>query len=313
MHEIFHGAGVFFDRLASVHWQWLGIAVCCQLLRLACVSRAWRNIVQAAYPQAQVPWRSFFGAVAAAVGVNAIVPARGGDLVRLFIAKHRVEGSTYPTLASTLIVLTLFDFVVASCLMIWALFLGVLPGADALKGLGSFDFGWVLDHPGRTFVIVGVIFLIALGVFLWFVEQIQDFWARVRLGFAVLRDKRAYLRHVALWQACDWTLRIIAIFWFLKAFGLPATIHNALLVQVSQSLATTLPLSPSGIGTEQAFLLYLFSGKASDTVLLSFSVGMRITLIVVNAVAGFTAIAIMLGTVRWRAHIEREEPTIARE
>jgi uncharacterized protein (TIRG00374 family) len=171
----------------------------------------------------------------------------------------------------------------------------------------------VLHHPGRAFVIFGVIALIALMIFLWFVEQIQDFWARVRLGFAVLRDKRGYLRHVALWQACDWTLRVVAIFWFLKAFGLPATVHNALLVQVSQSLATTLPLSPSGIGTEQAFLLYLFSGKVADSVLLSFSVGMRITLIIVNAVVGFTAIAIMLGTVRWRAHIEREEPRIAGE
>jgi uncharacterized membrane protein YbhN (UPF0104 family) len=306
--EIFHAAGVFFDRLASVHWGWLGLAVCCHLLRLACVSRAWRNIVQASYPDANVPWRSFFGAIAAAVGVNAIIPARGGDLVRLFIAKHRVEGSTYPTLGATLVVLTMFDFVVAGCLMIWALFLGVLPGTNALKRLHMFDFGWVLHHPGRAFVVVGVVFLIALMIFLWFVEQIQDFWAHVRQGFAVLADRRAYLRNVALWQAGDWTLRIVAIFWFLKAFGLPATVHNALLVQVSQSLATTLPLSPSGIGTEQAFLLYLFRGKAARAVLLSFSVGMRITLMIVNVIVGFTAILIMLGTLRWRERVEAAAP-----
>jgi uncharacterized membrane protein YbhN (UPF0104 family) len=289
-----------------VHWLPLAIGILCHLLRLACVSRAWRNIVQAAYPKAVVAWRSFVGAIAAAVGVNAIVPARGGDIVRLYIIRHRVEGSSYPTLAATLIVLTLFDFVVAGCLMIWALFLGVLPGANALKRLHMFDFGWVLHHPGRAFVVFGVAFLIVLMVLLWYAEHIQGFWARVRQGFTILHDRRAYLRHVAAWQACDWTLRIIAIFWFLKAFGLPATVHNALLVQVAQSLATTLPISPSGIGTEQAFLLYLFSGKAPRAVLLSFSVGMRITLIIVNVIVGFTAILLMLGTVRWRRRVEAE-------
>jgi uncharacterized membrane protein YbhN (UPF0104 family) len=73
-------------------------------------------------------------------------------------------------------------------------------------------------------------------------------------------------------------------------------------VQVSAGLASLLPITPSGIGTEQAFLLYLLRDQASRTALLSFSVGMRITLIVVNLVLGFAALFITLRTVHWRQH-----------
>ena len=50
-----------------------------------------------------------FGAYVAGTGVNAIIPARGGDVVRLYLAKHRIEGSTYTTLVSTSLLQTLFD------------------------------------------------------------------------------------------------------------------------------------------------------------------------------------------------------------
>jgi hypothetical protein len=66
------------------------------------------------------------------------------------------------------------------------------------------------------------------------------------------------------------------------------------------------PFSPAGIGTEQAFLLYVFRGLASRTALLSFSVGMRVTLIVVNATLGFGAILLTLRTLRWRRIVEAD-------
>jgi uncharacterized protein (TIRG00374 family) len=109
-------------------------------------------------------------------------------------------------------------------------------------------------------------------------------------------------------QVLDWTLRLVAVFCFLHAFGVPATLRNVLLVQVSQSLATVLPFSPGGIGTEQAFLVYLFRGVTSHSQALSFSVGMRVTLTIVNAAVGFTAILLMLKTLRFREVVE-EEPT----
>ena len=60
------------------------------------------------------------GAYVAGVGVNAIAPARAGDVVKLYLVRHRIAGSAYPTLASSLVVETLFDFVAAGSIFIWA-------------------------------------------------------------------------------------------------------------------------------------------------------------------------------------------------
>lgn len=289
-----------------MHWAPLGIAVCFHVLRLTVLSRAWRNVLAAAYPGARVRWRSIFGAQMAGVGVNAIVPARGGDVVRVVLAKRRIEGSRYPTVASTILLLTLFDMVVAGALVIWATALGKLPGGSVLERLPSFEFAWAFRHPDRALIVFGLLFVSAVLLLLWYAEQIEDFWARIRQGFAILGNRRAYLRRVALFQACDWALRITAIFWFLRAFGLPATVFNALLVQASQSLSTLLPLAPSGIGTEQALILYVLRGKAASAVLLSFSVGMRLTLMAVNALLGLGAILLMTGTLRLRGAVEPE-------
>ena len=43
---------------------------------MACTSRAWRNVLAAAYPEERVPWRAIYPAYLAGVGINAIIPAR---------------------------------------------------------------------------------------------------------------------------------------------------------------------------------------------------------------------------------------------
>jgi uncharacterized membrane protein YbhN (UPF0104 family) len=306
MTGVLHDIGVFFHHLADVGWTALGIALACQFVKLCCVSRAWRNILAASYPEARVRWRSIFGAVLARVGVNAIVPARGGDALGLFIVKRRIEGSRYPTLGATLVALTLFDSVVASCFIVYALIARELPGSSVLARLHAFDFHWFFAHLRGTLIVLGVILLLLLLLLLWFAEQLIGFRERVAQGFAVFSDKTYYLRRVAVWQVADWSLRLVMIYFFLRAFHVPATLHNAILVQVTQSLAVLFPISPSGIGTEQALLLYTFAGKAAKSVLLSFSVGMRVTLIVFNALLGFGSIVLMLRTLRWRQRVEAD-------
>ena len=93
----------------------------------------------------------------AGAGVNAIIPARSGDAVRVVLAKRAVEGSSYATIASTLVLLSLFDFVVATCLVTWAAVTGQLP-----KVLGpSFDFGWAFHNPGTFLKVIGLVLVVA--------------------------------------------------------------------------------------------------------------------------------------------------------
>jgi uncharacterized membrane protein YbhN (UPF0104 family) len=308
IHSILHAIEVFFGHLASVEWKWLALGIACHLCKLLAVSRAWTNIIKAAYPDSRVRYRQMFGAYVAGTGVNAIIPARGGDVVRLFLAKRRVEGSTYTTLVSTSLLQTVFDMAVASCFILWAITQHVLPGLNVLRSpsLPSLDYGWAFRHPLIGLILFGLLLVLGTALIAWIAERVEEFKAKVAQGFAAVRDRSYYLRRVAFWQLVDWSLRLVTVFFFLRAFGIPATLRNALLVQVSQSLATIFPVSPAGIGTEQALLVYIFRNVTSKSLALSFSVGMRVTLIIVNALVGFAAILLMTGTVHVRRAAEAD-------
>ncbi|HWG56851.1 MAG TPA: lysylphosphatidylglycerol synthase transmembrane domain-containing protein [Gaiellaceae bacterium] len=300
MGQVLHAIRVFFEQLAAVDFAPLALAVGIHLVKTFCTSRAWRNAIAAAYPDRAVPQRSIYGAYIAAVGVNAVVPARGGDAVKLYLAHRSVDGASYATLAATLFVLSLFDIAMGGLIFGYALTLGVLPGVGALPHLAAFDFGWVGAYPELAIVLALVLAILVFFGGTWLRFRVHGLKARLAQGVVVLRDRERYLRTVATWQACDWALRFVAIWFFLDAFGIAQSVRNVLLVQVTQSLATLVPVSPGGIGTEQAFIVYVFDGAVSTTRLLSFSVGMKLTLVAANVAAGFTAIFLMLGHVRWR-------------
>jgi uncharacterized membrane protein YbhN (UPF0104 family) len=299
--DVLHAIGVFFEQLAAVKFTALGLAVATHLLKTMCTSRAWRNTISASYPEAETPWRRIYAAYLSGVGVNAIIPARAGDAVRLYMAHRAVAGSTYTTLASTLLVLSLFDMAMAAVIFAYALTLGVLPGADALGGLSGFDFGFFAANPEFTAVLLVVLAIFGVVGYFWLRLHVAEFKLRVRQGLTILSDRTAYLRRVAFWQACDWTLRFVAIWFFLDAFGVEQSLRNVLLVQVTQSLATLVPISPGGIGTEQAFIVFVFEGAVSTARLISFSVGMKLTLITTNALLGFGALFLTFGHADWRS------------
>lgn len=305
MGDVLHAIGVFFEQLAAVEFSALGLAIVSHLLKTLCTGRAWQNAIAAAYPDADVPYRPIYAAYVSAVGVNALVPARGGDAVKLFLAHRAVPGSTYTTLASTLFVLSVFDMAAAGTLFVYALTLGVLPGLGSLGGLPGFDFGFLAAEPELTLVLLLAAAIFGVFGFFWLRFHWAEFKERVRQGVVVLADRPRYLREVALWQAGDWALRFAAIWFFLDAFGVEQSLRNILLVQVTQSLATLVPVSPGGIGTEQAFIVVIFKGAVSTSRLLSFSVGMKLTLITVNVIVGFAALFLTLGHTDWRSLVGR--------
>jgi glycosyltransferase 2 family protein len=297
--RILDGVNAFFEQLGSVSFGPLALAICCHLLKMACTSRAWRNVLAAAYPEERVPWISIYGAYLAGVGINAIIPARAGDAVRIVLAHRAIKNSTYTTVVSSTLVLSLFDMLAASFFLAWAIGIGGLPGIDVLSQLRSFDFAWILARPLLFDLVVAGVLVIVGVVGIWIAGHVANFRERVAQAFRVMSPPSRYVRKVAVWQAADWTLRLVTIWFLLAAFHIPQTLRNAGLAQVSQSVATLFPITPAGVGTEQAFLLYALSGVASAAVLLAFSVGAKLTITVTNVVAGFTAIFLILRTVRF--------------
>jgi uncharacterized membrane protein YbhN (UPF0104 family) len=296
----------FGSHIAAVSWGALALAVALHVLKLVLRVRAWQNILAASYPGTRVPYWGIFGAYVAGVGVNSIAPARGGDLAKLYLAKRRVSGSTYPTLGSSLIVETLFDFFVAAGIIAWAIVLGVLPGVPDLPRIPAFDWRFVVQHPAIAAFLGGVLLFGALLLAGWASRHVFALRAKLAQGFAALHDRRAFLRGVVSWQAASWVARIASVWFFLEAFHIAATAETVVAVLAVQSLSTLLPFTPGGAGTQQAVLVFALGGMASASSILSFSVGMQLATVIANVVLGFGAIAIMLRTLSWRRHVEAE-------
>jgi uncharacterized membrane protein YbhN (UPF0104 family) len=306
VHAFIDAVAAFGSHIAAVSWGALFLAIGLHVVRLALRVRAWQNILAASYPGVRVPYRGIFGAYIAGVGVNSITPARGGDLVKLYLAKRRVDGSTYPTLGSSLVVETLFDAVVAAVILIWAIQLGVLPGLPDLPKISAFDWTFVVEHPTAAAFVGGILLFAGFLVAGWASRHVYALRAKLAQGFVALHDRRAFLREVVAWQAASWVARIASVWFFLDAFNIETSATTVVAVLAVQSLSTLLPFTPGGAGAQQAVLVFALGGTASASALLSFSVGMQLATVVANVVLGFGAIAIMLRTLSWRRHVEAE-------
>jgi uncharacterized membrane protein YbhN (UPF0104 family) len=291
---------VFWHHLSAVRWAPLGVALAIHLVKLVMRSFAWRNILAAAYPEQRVKRLPVLGAYVAGVGVNAIAPARAGDVVKLYLVKRRLRGSAYPTLAPTLVVETLVDFVVAGAVFVWALTAGVVPSRQVIERLPSVDWSLPLHHPNWAIGVVAAIVLALLLVGLRAGRRIEAFRRQVGRGFAILGDRGAYLRLVVSWQLLSWVARLASIYFFLQAFRLTPSLHNALVVQTVDSLSTLMPFTPGGAGTKQGLTAYALRDEFSVSSVVSFSVGMNIALVAVNVLVGFAALFLMARTLRWR-------------
>ena len=301
MGHFLHAVGVFFHHLTAVRWDMLGLALACHATKLLFRSYAWRAIVNAAYPSSPLKFRSALGAYVAGVGVNSIVPARGGDVVKMYLARQRIQDGSYFTLAPTLVVETMLDFVVASCFLGWAMAIGALPVHQVYARLPTVDWKFLLRHDRITIFVLIALFIIAIALFVYARMRWDEFKRRVGAGFSILRDRSRFILHVLVPQAISWVLRIASLFFFLKAFQVAATIHNALLAQVVDSLSTLFPASPGGAGTKQGLTEFLFRDSGiSNTLLLAFSVGMNIAIVVANLIFGLIAIGLMARTLSFK-------------
>jgi len=296
-----HAVAVFGRQLAAVRWEFLFLALALTFMRLTLRVAAWRVILRAAYPGERLRFRSVFGAYMAGVGVNSIAPARAGDAVKLYLIRHRIADSSYATLTPTLLAETLFDMFVAGGLLVWALSIGVLPTHQVYSRLPSVDWGFFARYEQETAIGLGVAAGALVVAAIAYIEHGGASRARIGRGFAIMRRPRRFFWGVVVPQALSWVLRIAAIFYFLSAFRVHASIHNALLALVVDSLATLFPATPGGAGTKQGLIVFLFQGRGVPaSLLLAFSVGMNIAVVVFNLVVGGIAMYLMARTLSWK-------------
>ncbi len=316
VHSFINASQAFFNRLGEVRTGPLAIALLFHTANLLLRTRAWYAIVRAAYPNARYRWRSCAGAYLSGVGLNALIPARGGDLLKLYLVRLRLPESRVATVVATLLVETLLDTIIGPGLFAYAYLEGVFPRIPELPHLPAFEFSAAVSHPRLAGIIVGILVLLGLLLLRHAIRVARDFRERVRQGFTILRTPRRYAVQVALPQTIGWGCRIGTMYYLLRAFSIHADIRNALLVLVVGSASTLLPLTPGGAGTQQALIVVVLSGQAADSNLLSFSVGMQVVITIANALLGFLSLTLMLRSLSLRkairdarAHHASEQPS----
>jgi uncharacterized membrane protein YbhN (UPF0104 family) len=299
-------ARAFFENLYEIEWVPFGAALLFLLAMQLARAWAWRNVLRAAYPTTRISYPGLSAAYLAGAGINAIVPARAGDVTKVFLAKRQIPGSSYPAVTSSFLVQTVFDTTVGVLVLFFAISQGLLPKPPRLPQLPAFEISFWAEHP-QVFLIVNVALLLALVIgVIYLGHHVRRFWERVRQGLAILTMPRRYLRQVAAWQGVGWLCRFGAFWFFLEAFGIGGSFANVMLVMSVQAIANIVPFTPGGAGAQQGLLVATLSGP-SRTAVLSFSVGTQIAMAAWSVVLGFAAILLVFRTTDWRGLIRQAQ------
>lgn len=295
-----------------VHLDWrlvtggLALHVAAQVVR----TRGWTNIIRAAYPRRDVPWRDVALASLTGSGANAILPARAGEPLKLFLVKQELRFTRYPTLISSLVPEGLFESLCGLALVAWLAASGLLPTSPATGRLPTIDVPGILRHPVRS-AIVAVILLVALAVALvWARRRTIQAWQRLKQGFAILKRPRLYLTGVVTWQTAARGLRLVAFALLLAAFDLPSTLQAALLVMAAQSVGSVIQIPPGGTLLRVALLSYAFiqlqPGAPPDpAAVTAFAIGVPSMFAACNVVVGAGCLVAMTGSLDLRGAVNR--------
>ncbi len=226
----------------------------------------------------------------AAYGFNNVVPARGGDVMKLFLVKSSIANSTYPAVGSSFFVEAVFDLVIGGSALIFALTQGAFPKPPDFAKLGAFDLSFFAGHPRFTLFLITALMVLVLVGFALLSARVKAFWARVKQGVTILWDRPRYFKEVFLVQLAGWGFRFTAFWMLLSAFGIGGSVRNVLLVLGVNAIAASVPFTPGGAGVVQALLIKVFAGTASTSLVAAYSVGQQIAIGAFSFALGFVAI-----------------------
>jgi uncharacterized membrane protein YbhN (UPF0104 family) len=286
----FDAVGSFFDSLSRVNWVLLLIGAVAFIIYLTLRSRAFYNALRAAYPNERIPFRRIWGAYIAAYGFNNVIPARGGDVIKLFLVKQSIPHATYPAVGAAICVEAVFDAFMAIFILSFAFSQGVFPKPPDFANLDAFDLAYFASHPKLALFLLTFFAIAVLVGFAVLSQRVKAFWARVRQGLTILFDRRRYLREVFAWQFAGWCFRFTAFWCLLEAFNVGGSVKNVLLVLGVNAVAAVVPFTPGGAGVQQALLVKVFQGSATGSIVAAYSVGQQIVIAVATLAVGFLAL-----------------------
>jgi uncharacterized membrane protein YbhN (UPF0104 family) len=261
---------------------WLLVALAAHTASILCRVRIWQVLLRAALPKQTVAFRDALGPYLGSVAASVVAPLRGGDAVRVALARRTLPEARSAAVCATLAAEAIPGLIVVPLLCAAALLLGVLPVSPGLAA-GAMAAGLVLALAAwrisrlalrrrRSDGRVG--------------RMLADFASGVRLVGSPSR----FARTVGPLTVLDWTLRIAMLAAMLAAFHLGPDAAAAVAVVSIDSLTTLLPILPNGAGAQQAATASALHIHASTTALVAFSAGTQVLVGAVNVLAGALAL-----------------------
>jgi hypothetical protein len=299
-----HAASLILKDTAQVDPWLLALGAVLYIVSQAVRTRGWHTIIKAAYPHSTLLPRHTMTAYLAGSGLNAVIPARGGDIVKLALVRRRIDDGSYATLAGTFVPETVFETFFGTALVVWALSEGFLPVPTSSGEVPSIDVTFVIRHPFLTAAIAGALVLLGLLIGRTVHRGATSLLERFRAGLVIFGTPRRFVTGVASWQALARLIRLGSLAAFMGAFSLPVTMTTVVLVMAAQGGGRIIPLAPASAGLRLAMLSYGFvetTGQAVDIAqITAFTFGVGAVLMVSGLVLATFIIWRELGTLNPR-------------
>jgi hypothetical protein len=262
-----HALHLVAEGVVAIDPWWLMAGVLLHVVHQGVRSRGWFNIIRAAYPELrELRARDVTSAYLVGVGLNSALPARGGDLAKVWLIRRRAPEMRWSTLLATMVPETLFETFVGLVLVGWALWHGLLPVPAADAELPSLDVSLVISHPFTSVAALAA----TAGAIVLFVRMVRRrarvLLARLRLGLAILNRPRDFLCGVVTWQALGRVIRVGSLACFLAAFALPVSAATVVLVMAAQGGTRVIPIAPASAGLRVVLLAYGFAAVTGEPI-----------------------------------------------
>ena len=279
----------------SVGYQLVGFSA--QTVQTTLTALAWYFILRAGFPGARVEYKEVLAAYATGVAMNSFLPANIGTVVTLLMYVAIIPTANLAGVLGAAAVQKIF-FVLASAFVYVYLFASV-PGSFELQ------LGGPHDHPIRTALIVAgaVILVVFAGRILW--PKLREAWEEAKQGGAILARPREYAVRVVLPSLGAWLAKAGVIAAFLASYGITVSFHAVMAVMAGNSIGHTVPLTPGGVGVNQATNVAALHDHADAATTAAYSLGQQFSITAWNIAFAVVVVVWAFGWAGGKALVER--------
>ncbi|MGI8963948.1 MAG: lysylphosphatidylglycerol synthase domain-containing protein [Thermomicrobiales bacterium] len=289
-------AGDTMREMLSISPVFLALIVVFKVLQSLFSALAWRNVLLAAWPRADLSYRFVLGVEQGQVAINTVLPARAGTWAMLGIFGLSIRGARPPKLLAVWGVqnLAFLFFALANYTL---LAIGLPEQAQQSGGVTDRVSSFASAQPLLTAGIAAMIAILLLAVAFVARRKIDRIRQQVLEGLAILRPPARYFRLLFLPSLASFVFSCASYVVLLAAFEIPVTIWTLALALGSNTLAGAVRVTPGGFGTTQAIDVIALSSYAGPEVVTAYS----LSEIAITAVASSgIAVVALLSVSGWR-------------